>query len=92
MTAFDIRRAARALELAAFRTDYLGSGLDGVEAGLERASADLSGGRRRGRAVARLWQEDWDGARQLVTDLRTAFIAVERIVCAAAQSCTAGNH
>ncbi|MGI9409110.1 MAG: PD-(D/E)XK nuclease family protein, partial [Hyphomicrobiaceae bacterium] len=34
---------------------------------------DLSGGRRRGRALARLWQEDWDGARQLVTDLRTAF-------------------
>ena len=72
-SAFDIRRAARALELAAFRTDYLGSGLDGVEAALERASADLSSGRRRERALDRLWREDWDGARALVTDLRAAF-------------------
>ena len=78
-TAFDIRRAARALELAAFRTDYLGSGLDGIEAGLERASQDASSGRRRERALVRLWPEDWDGARQLITDLRAAFAPLSEL-------------
>ena len=32
-----VRRAARALEIAAFRTAYLGEGLDGVAAALARA-------------------------------------------------------
>ena len=38
---FTVRRAGRALELAAFRTAYLGRGLDGVEQALERAQADI---------------------------------------------------
>ncbi len=38
---FAVRRAGRALELAAFRTAYLGRGLDGVEQALERAQADI---------------------------------------------------
>jgi ATP-dependent helicase/nuclease subunit B len=38
---FAVRRAGRALELAAFRTAYLGRGLDGVEQALERAHSDM---------------------------------------------------
>ena len=71
-SAFDIRRAARALEIAAFRTPYLGSGLDGIDAALERASQDVANGRRRGAVVARLWDEDWQLARRLVADIGAA--------------------
>lgn len=71
--AFEARRAARALEIAAFRTAYLGRGLDGVEAALEQAAAEQLGGDRRGAAVRRLWDEDWEGARTLVRRLRNAF-------------------
>jgi ATP-dependent helicase/nuclease subunit B len=67
---FSVRRAARALEIAAFRTAFLGEGLDGVEAALERASLD---DKHRHPAVRRLWTEDWDGARDLVARLRTAY-------------------
>ncbi len=40
LDAFDVRRAARALEIAAFRTLYLGRGLDGIAAALERAPSE----------------------------------------------------
>ncbi|MBL8566454.1 MAG: double-strand break repair protein AddB [Hyphomicrobiaceae bacterium] len=71
--AFEVRRAARALELAAFRTEYLGQGLDGVEAALEQAAADVANRERRERPVRRLWKEDWEGARDLVIRLKSAF-------------------
>lgn len=71
--AFDIRRAARSLEIAAFRTPYLGSGLGGVDAALERAKQDVEAQQRRGTVVSRLWQEDWDLARKLVQDLKHAY-------------------
>ena len=51
MPAGQIRRTARALEIAAFRTTYLGRGLDGVEAALTRAMRDIAARERRGRAV-----------------------------------------
>jgi ATP-dependent helicase/nuclease subunit B len=70
---FAARRAARALEIAAFRTPYLGEGLDGVEAALERAAHDCAQKIRRHPAVTRLWSEDWQGARDLISRLRTAF-------------------
>ena len=70
--AFDIRRSARALEIAAFRTAYLGDGLDGLESALEKASQDVLDGRRRDRAVSRLSQEDWTCARELVRDVKRA--------------------
>ncbi len=85
---FAVRRAGRALELAAFRTAYLGRGLDGVEQALERAQADLRArsaamsapageetnvARYRHPAVRRLFDEDWHGARDLVARLRQAF-------------------
>ena len=71
--AFEARRAARALELAAFRTDYFGTGLDGVETALEEAKLDVSARERRERAVRRLREEDWAGARDLVQRLKRAY-------------------
>ena len=70
---FSVRRAGRALEIAAFRGPYLGEGLDGVDAALERAARDASGGAMRHPAVRRLWDEDWNGARDLVARLKSAF-------------------
>lgn len=89
---FAVRRAGRALELAAFRTAYLGRGLDGVEQALERAQADVRSrsaasqspegqktaetanvGQYRHPTVRRLFDEDWDGARDLVARLKQAF-------------------
>jgi len=70
---FAIRRAARALEIAAFRTPFFGKGLDGVAAALEQARQESDTGERRHRAVERLWDEDWDAARNLVEALKHAF-------------------
>lgn len=70
---FAVRKAARALEIAAFRTAYLGRGLGGVSAALERAAIEEADGDRREAAVRRLWQQDWTGARDLVARLESAF-------------------
>jgi ATP-dependent helicase/nuclease subunit B len=68
-----VRRAARALELAAFRTDYFGRGLAGVECALERARSLTAAGTRRHRAVQRLREEDWEEARKLIAALKSAY-------------------
>ncbi len=68
-----IRRAARALELIAFRTPYLGRGIEGVLSALDAAEADHAEGRRRQRAFRRLRDEDRAGARELVAALAAAF-------------------
>ncbi len=73
LDAFTVRRAARALEIAVFRAPYLGEGLDGVEAALERAAHDAATHGRRHVAVRRLWAEDWNAARDLVLSLKTTF-------------------
>ncbi len=70
---FDVRRAARALEIAAFRNVYLGVGLDGVAAALMRAEQETVSGDRRQAAVRRLWPDDWKGAHELVDRLTAAF-------------------
>ena len=75
--AFDIRKAARALEIIAFRTPYLGGGLEGIEAAVEVAAQDLASGQRRGRAVSRLWDEDWNDARRLVADLKSIYAPLD---------------
>lgn len=67
-----VRRAARAFEIAAFRALYLGRGLEGLAAGLEHAERDVRQRQRRERAVARLWDEDWAAAHDLVTRLTAA--------------------
>ena len=73
LNAFDVRRFGRALELAAFRAPYLGQSLDGVEAALTHAERAKGSERRQHPAVSRLWQEDWDGARTLIDQLKEAY-------------------
>jgi ATP-dependent helicase/nuclease subunit B len=70
---FDVRRFGRALELAAFRAPYLGRGLDGITAALDRAERMKLERKRQHTAVQRLWNEDWAGARDLVKRLTQAF-------------------
>ncbi len=74
LPARDIRRTARMLEIIAFRTDYLGRGLDGVDAAIDNAYQQVHIGKtRRQRTVMRLWDADWDAARDLAARIRTAF-------------------
>ena len=68
-----VRRAARALELIAFRVPYLGRGLEGVVAALDAADQDLAAGRRRQRATRRLRTEDRAAVRALVAELQLAY-------------------
>ncbi|HEY8194866.1 MAG TPA: double-strand break repair protein AddB [Hyphomicrobium sp.] len=70
---FDIRRYARALEISAFRTPYLGRGVDGILAALETAERDRAEKKRMHTAAQRLWPEDCNGARELITRIATAF-------------------
>ncbi len=81
---FSIRRAARALEIAAFRTPFFGQGLEGVAAALEQAHYQTDAGERRHRAVRRLWDDDWTAARDLVAALKEAFAPLTAITSAAA--------
>lgn len=70
---FVVRRTARAIEIAAFRTPYLGRGADGIDAALERARHDCDGGRRRDAAARRVRKEDYDAAHDLIGRLRSAY-------------------
>ncbi|MFA7307505.1 MAG: double-strand break repair protein AddB [Hyphomicrobium sp.] len=72
-TPFDIRKFARALEISAFRTSYLGHGLEGVRAAFETAERDRAEKKRMHSAARRLWPDDCDGARELITRLAAAF-------------------
>lgn len=72
LTAGDVRRAARNLELAALRTTYLGRGLRSLEDAVERARVDAQGGGRRHRSVMRIKDADWDAMSDLVKRLGTA--------------------
>ena len=67
-----VRRTARALEITAFRTLYIGRGLGGVAAAVETARTEALAGNRRGRAMARMRDEDWDAIQALVRDLADA--------------------
>ena len=74
---FEIRRAARAIELAAFRGPYLGQGTGGIRAALDNADRDCLDGdeaksQRRPRAVRRLFPQDWQGAHDILNRLETA--------------------
>ncbi len=67
------RRAARTLEIAAFRAPWLGTGLGAAGEALDRAEEDIATGARRHGAARRLRPEDWRGARDLVARLTQAF-------------------
>ncbi len=69
LSARDVRFAARALEQAVFRTTYIGHGLNGIAAALERARQEAASGERRDAAVQRLWDEDWNRAWDLLQRL-----------------------
>jgi ATP-dependent helicase/nuclease subunit B len=79
LEAKEVRRAARALELAAFRTAYLGEGLDGADAAIERAARGVESGARRHRAVCRMREDDWRAAQDLIQRLKSAFTPVDRL-------------
>ena len=82
-----IRRAARALELIAFRQPYLGRGLEGVVAALDAADLDIGEGRRRRqRAVRRLRDDDRAGVRLLVAQLGSAYAPLLKVMAAGPQS------
>ncbi len=80
LKAFDIRRYGRALELMAFRAPYLGRGLDGIAAALERFEEDRLAKARQHMAAARLWDEDRKGARVLVDRLAVAFESLHALM------------
>ncbi|MCB1509977.1 MAG: double-strand break repair protein AddB [Hyphomicrobiaceae bacterium] len=79
MPAIEVRRAARALEIIAFRAAYLGVGLDGIKSALDQAAEAVTQGTRRGAAVRRLWDEDWQAARALVDRLENAYAPLEAL-------------
>jgi len=73
LDAFAVRRAARALEIAAFRDVYLGRGLDGIADALTAAQEAVLAGKRRQTTVRRLRDDDWKGANELAARLKSAF-------------------
>ncbi len=72
LSARDARFAARSLELAVFRTTYIGDGLQGIAVALDRAKQEADSGERRDAAVQRLWDEDWERAHDLLRRLEEA--------------------
>lgn len=76
----DIRRRARNLEIAAFRTVYLGDGLADLAQAVARADADVRSGRRRERAVKVLSQQNWTDVADLVTRFTAAFEPLDALV------------
>src|SRR5262245_19615074 len=86
MPAVELRRAVRALELAAFRTPYFGQGLAGVAAALERAQADMRESKRRHRVVRGLRPDDWRTARKLVKELGRVFRPLEALFQSSAKT------
>lgn len=69
---FAVRRAARTLEIAAFRTPYIGRGITGIRASLRRTIESRLAGEPVSRAVRRLWDEDIAAAERLVDVLEAA--------------------
>ncbi|MFM2423518.1 MAG: hypothetical protein RL291_2048, partial [Pseudomonadota bacterium] len=73
LSTFDVRKAARALEIGALRGPVLASGLKGIADQLERARGAQSTGRAHSRAAQRLWDEDWNNAADLLKRLTEAY-------------------
>ena len=82
LDAFPVRRAARALEIAAFRDVYLGRGLDGIAAALVHAEQAVAAGERRQTVVRRLRPDDWKEAHDLVARLKQAFAPLSALFAA----------
>jgi len=82
LDAFAARRAARALEIAAFRDVYLGRGLDGIGSALRHAEEEVAAGNRRQEAARRLWPDDWRAAHDLLARLEAAFAPLRAVFAA----------
>ncbi len=93
----EVRFAARALEMRAFRRPYIGKGLDGIDAALQRAEAAFEEERASAARAARtpsapdesaepradeLWREDHARAVDLVGRMRAAFAPMADAVAA----------
>jgi ATP-dependent helicase/nuclease subunit B len=85
MSATDVRRGGRTLELMVFRAPYFGKGLAGIAAALDSVEGDVNFGRRRHRAVQRLQRVDMDAARKLVASLETAFAPLMKLFASPAK-------
>ncbi|MBU2531768.1 MAG: double-strand break repair protein AddB, partial [Alphaproteobacteria bacterium] len=72
-SALHVRRAARILEIGAFRAPYIGNGIDGILAALDRQDEAVENRERRDRAARRLRVEDWVAARDLIDAVRAAY-------------------
>lgn len=83
--ALEVRRAARALEVGAFRAPYIGSGIAGIRAQIDMQQGALAEGERRDRAGGRLRPEDWAAALALVDDLEAAYRPLLEIAQAGGQ-------
>lgn len=68
-----VRRAARLIELAAFRQPIAASGIGEALRGLRRARAETKTGGRHRRLLERFSGADWEAAERLLADLKTAF-------------------
>lgn len=73
LSAREVRFAARNLELAAFRTPYIGRGLIGIDAAFKRAHLETANGERRERPVRRMRDDDWARGQDLIARMMTAF-------------------
>ncbi len=73
LSAGHVRRAARNLEIAAFRAPYLGHGLASLELAVERQRQAILGRERRGRSVNLISERDFADMRDLVQRLIQAF-------------------
>jgi ATP-dependent helicase/nuclease subunit B len=85
MSATDVRRGARTLELMVFRAPYFGKGLAGIAAALDSVEGDVDFGRRRHRAVQRLQRVDMEAARKLVASLEAAFAPLMKLFASPAK-------
>ncbi len=75
LSAGDVRRTSRNLEVAAFRAPYLGNGLAALDTAVERAAhaSTPDSTERRHATVRRMNDRDWAAVRDLVQRLTKAF-------------------
>ena len=79
LSAGDVRRRARNLEVAVLRTTYLGRGLQSLSDAIGRHRTETKAGQRRHRAVTRLGGGDWNDLHDLVQRLEAGFATLAAI-------------
>ncbi len=79
LPAGEIRRAARNLEIAAFRAPYLSRGLTGLERAVEQAAHAAAAKERREAPLRRMNDRDWAAVRDLVRRIADAFAPLDAL-------------